>query len=154
MRRKTSSYIYIFTMCAYTRIRTKIYILNLSLSLSLIYIYLCIIYILLKHHSDISCSQPTKESSFSFSWIFVRFKVFQWTARFCEKKVKAFKAGKLRSMKVSCANCESGGVSDCFGWFSDLWGDSPSTENPYYMGDLKISRKNSQQPTASSDPWS
>ena len=27
--------------------------------------------------------------------------------------------------------------------FSDLWGDSPSTENPYYMGDLK----NNQQPT-------
>ena len=26
--------------------------------------------------------------------------VFQWTTRFCEKKVKAFKAGHLRSMKV------------------------------------------------------
>lgn len=73
----------------------------------------------------------------------MHFKVFQWTARFCEKKVKAFKAGKLRSMKVSRANCELGGVSDCFGWFSDLWGDSPSTENLYDMGD----RKNSQQPT-------
>jgi len=35
----------------------------------------------------------------------------------------------------------------CFGWVFDLWGDSPSTENPYYMGDLKISRKNNQQPT-------
>lgn len=30
----------------------------------------------------------------------MKINVFQWTTRFCEKKVKAFKAGHLRSMKA------------------------------------------------------
>ena len=133
-------------VCIYSYSHEDIHTKSLSFFIYIyIYLSICIICILLKHHSDISCSQPTKESSFSFLWIFVRFKVFQWTARFCEKKVKAFKAGKLRSMKVSCANCALGGVRTVSVGFSIFGGILPQLRIPIIWGISKTT--NNQQLT-------
>ena len=57
--------------------------------------------------------------------------------------MKAFKAGKLRSMKVSLCKLRVGRSFGLFRLVFDLWGDSPSSENLYDMGHLK----NNQQPT-------
>ena len=127
--------------CIYSYSHKDIHTKSLSLSL-LIYIYLYVLYTYCWNTIQIfDVPNPQKNPPFLFRGFSCVSRCSSGPHAFVRRRWKPLRLENYDPWRFLCANCELGGVSDCFGWFSIfggilphlricmIWGISKTTNN-------------------------